>query len=157
MYELRWIKKRTNGAKNTVVHPDETNQSATVVNGDLVTKIKESTIKYSKWPPEENIELIWCYYYINAKTTVGEREVYIMWRERYASSRQYLDSKKLASQRRYFVNSGRFSETEIRTLRTKIGETIRAELQNQKESIQLNKHTGISTTTATSKPHTTNP
>ena len=59
------------------------------------------------------MEVMWCFYYAKAKNGGSEIEVFKVWRERNPDMRPTLDSKKLASQRRYILSSGKFTAEQL--------------------------------------------
>ena len=56
---------------------------------------------------------MWCFYYAKAKNGGSEIEVFNIWRERNPDMRPTLDSKKLASQRRYILSSRKFTAEQL--------------------------------------------
>ncbi len=66
-----------------------------------------------RWTWDEFKEVMWCFYYAKAKNRGLEIEVFKVWRERNPDMRPTLDSKKLASQRRYVLSSGKFTAEQL--------------------------------------------
>lgn len=110
---------------------DELRQGPPLPEGNQEDPNKEIRKKRQPWTTEEMEELIWCYYYVNMKSTATEVDVYKLWRERNPQTRLNLDSTKLANQRRYLFNSDKVSEQTRRKIKNQVGENIRMEIQNK--------------------------